>query len=787
MNTFESKNFQIFTPERLVFEVPKTPKKSTPATPEKKKPKEKKPKLWGAIGEAYKESVKYVKAKKKLDKDFKKKRDKIFGRSPEETSDEKRPESFFEQLDKGDPKKLEELHKKALSDEVSETDLEGGWEWLGLKEEEQEQKHTVLAQIYLDREEKDGEVTYRIKDILDKSPKLVKGIGAEDLLPPSVKAVEIETPDGKVVKGKRKIVDGKVGYYDEDGKYIETSGGCKLRPIEFIDEESDEYKEKVEAEKQSYIKIRDKKETPQKQTPAKPTPTTPAEGHSGGGGSVDSGGSIDSGGSSKEAPSPPSSSPSPRRAPKSSAPAAPMTEEELEQQKAATAAEALKVEKDSKKIRVLIDVFGIKPPADESNLQQLRGKGAEKLGWKEENDTQQKTLMEKLSDKDFVKAEIAKWEEGQTEGEIEGIKVVKDEEAEDGYFFKNSKNKKAELEECVLEKVAMGIKENETVKFIKAMQNGKGEEFMGYKFAGNYQFEIKHLKKLHKLTTEDPGKLREHLEEAKKISDPIAPTKLIEIVFKTEEGMSYEEAIEVIKGIPGFDYLLNARRKFRLSWLTKMAKKRLEEGKTVEDITYDFDNYADREKHVFQNGKNACAAEVSSAMGLPRGKLLISVRKLIPPIMAGNLKRTGKEGIVVGFENFRKGDVCVFAGHKSKAFTHVAIVRNKFTLPDPETGEPVKYLAILHNYDALQVDIVPVDAKSTAWKGHQETLRKNPQALAQQSPEMADILEYRKKWPKTVRFKNDNRKFVQDGSQVGKTDGNIAFAVRTEGLVKGAS
>jgi hypothetical protein len=767
MNIFESKNFQIFKAERLVFEIPKKPEEAAPATPEKETPKEEKPGVLGVLekDKPYQKTKGYLKDKKKIDDAFTKRKATILGETPEEIVENEKDlktksKSYFEQIEKGDPAAMDKLHKKALSEEVSYADLQGGWEWLGLKEEEQEQKYTRMAQIYLDKETSSGQVTFRIKDKLNDSHKTMYGVGAGDLLPPSVKAVEIETPDGQFIRGTRKIVGGRVGYYDENGTYIPVFGGYKLKPIEFIDEKSDEYKTQVEAEKKNYIETRDQKNAFHE---ASSTMDEDEIAHR-----------------TSDPEEDPGRTSHPVTSLQSLESATPdsLADADLDQ---AEVAEAINVQEDYKKIKSLIDVFGIRMSAQSdidggASLMQLKGKGAEKMGWKEEHDSKQTELMEKLSNKDFIKEEIAKWPEGQNEGEIEGIKVIQDTESEDGYSFKNRRGQKAELEECVLENIAMSVSENETVEFIKAMQNGGGAEFMGHKFIGNYNFEIGHLAEFHSLTKEDPGKLREHLEKAKELSDPIDPAKLVEIIFKrdVEEGMSYDEAMKIIRKTPGMRYLADGPEALQLSPLVQKARERMRKGMAITEVNYNFDNYAGELDYPLRGGSNCCAAEVSTALGVTKLRQSVN-RNCVPDLIAGNLERTGKEGIVIGFENFKKGDVVVFAGNKSKVFTHVGIVRDRLTID----GED--YLAIQHDFGDLQVDIVPVNGRSSAWKRHQKMLRSRSgrAQLAQQSPELASIIEYRKKYPKTVRFRNN--RYFQDASQ--GRGGNIAFAVRTETLL----
>lgn len=157
--------------------------------------------------------------------------------------------SYFEKFDKGEPREVERLREKAESDNVTMIDLQGGWEWLGLTESQQDQKYAVMAQIYLKVE---GDFLVVSKE-LDNTYKTKYGIGAGDLLPPSVTEIEVVDLNGNKRRGARQIKNDRVGYYDSNGGYIPIFGGYKIRPLDFIDEKSEPCKTATLQEKQNYL------------------------------------------------------------------------------------------------------------------------------------------------------------------------------------------------------------------------------------------------------------------------------------------------------------------------------------------------------------------------------------------------------------------------------------------------------------------------------------------------------------------------------------------------------
>lgn len=163
-------------------------------------------------------------------------------------------------------KKLESLRKKAEGSETSLIDIQGGFEWLGLSEKNQEQKYSIMAQMYLtEMQDENGVTRFVVNNEIENTYKTKFGIGAGDLLPPSIKKVKITDLNGKTRIGTRDIRDrdnvkARVGYYDENG-YIPIFAGYSLESVTSISEESQEYKDAVEEEKNVYLRKKEAEKT----------------------------------------------------------------------------------------------------------------------------------------------------------------------------------------------------------------------------------------------------------------------------------------------------------------------------------------------------------------------------------------------------------------------------------------------------------------------------------------------------------------------------------------------
>lgn len=146
---------------------------------------------------------------------------------------------------------IEQLRQLAQSDQVSLLELQGGWEWMG-SDVNHDEKYAKMAQMYLTKRED----SFIVRPELDNNYKTKMGIGAADLLPPSIKKVAITDTAGNRRIGTREIRNhrgiSRVGYYDEQG-YIPIFGGYKLTPVEYLKEDSTEVTQALESEKQAYL------------------------------------------------------------------------------------------------------------------------------------------------------------------------------------------------------------------------------------------------------------------------------------------------------------------------------------------------------------------------------------------------------------------------------------------------------------------------------------------------------------------------------------------------------
>ncbi len=163
--------------------------------------------------------------------------------------------SYYQAILKTEDKEVQakatQLRLKAESEDVSYYDLQGGWEWMGLSEENHEQKYTLLSQAYLNKGTNEyGQTVFVVKKELDNTEKTKYSLGAGHLLPPSIKAVEITDLEGNKRTGIRKSMNGRTGYYDDS--YIPIFGGYTIRPLEFIDEKTDSYTKALDEEKNFY-------------------------------------------------------------------------------------------------------------------------------------------------------------------------------------------------------------------------------------------------------------------------------------------------------------------------------------------------------------------------------------------------------------------------------------------------------------------------------------------------------------------------------------------------------
>ncbi len=760
--------FEISKPKRLIF---RDPEKSKPIdkTPLPPRTSEKLPKVASAkddlldttakelatLTETTKQDLEKEEAAKKLNNDLHTKSKKYY----EILSSPKKPEN------------LEKMREKIESDEVSMIDLQGGWEFLGLKDKDQHEKYARLAEIYLKKEtDQFGQEIFTVNKELDNIYKTKYGIGAGDLLPPSITEVEITDLKGNQKRGRREIKNNRVGYYEiSTGIYIPIFGGYTIRPLNFLDENSKEYETQLETEKLNYEKKRDAANA------------------------LDTGSTtlLDSQFTETYNKSPSIGSLKSLRT---------TTEKTLKGR--ANPQETLEIvqsQKDLQRIEALLDHFNIRLSADSEisgglYLTTLDGKGASMLGWNDECETKEKDLRMKLLDTASIQTAVKELKDKEELPLPEGVIAVKDSTEKNGYYLKTKRGEKIKnVASWCIQEAAKLSKPSNTVNLIKALQNGgTSYKFLNYEFSGNYELELSHLDTLYRLAEKDREELTTILETQKKPREKINSIAFIREIFKQKTlptGMSMEQAVEFInKNRSRLGFLLGDKgQKYTLRDFYAASKRT----PPLDNLDYRWDSLTQYLDYPVNGGKKCCAFAVSTFLGLgedggsTRGKKG-SVRSLVAGLLSGNKSATMKEGLVFGFENYEKGDVLVFKGCKKyaeKEFAHVALVRDKLDIEVYDSrGRYIgkeEYLILIDDGEHLQATIIPVKRVSYT---------QNYLAKALQSPSSRDT--YLKKYPQLAEVFSE-RSSVRARANAGwwgdalTGQGNIAFGIRTTDITKG--
>lgn len=145
---------------------------------------------------------------------------------------------------------LERLRKYA-EEHATIADLEGGWEWMGVKREE---KYEYMTAMFLQKGEKPNE--YRLSEAM-KIEKFRWYVRLGYIFPPSFYRVRVTDEKTKEVReGTRTIRDGKIGYFTDNGQgdYIaigENVGkfsGTKIEILEILGPNDPRYKDQAERE-----------------------------------------------------------------------------------------------------------------------------------------------------------------------------------------------------------------------------------------------------------------------------------------------------------------------------------------------------------------------------------------------------------------------------------------------------------------------------------------------------------------------------------------------------------
>ncbi|MBL4694244.1 hypothetical protein JKY72_02645, partial [Candidatus Gracilibacteria bacterium] len=634
-------------------------------------------------------------------------------------------------------KTSEQIRNKAENSKVTELDLQGGYEWLGLKEANLAEKYRILSHAYL-RKEADHFV---VKKELDNNHKIKFGLGAGDILPPSATYVEI-TGRGQTKIGKRMIINGRVGYYEDDGtgKYMPIFGGYKIKILKSISEKSKAYAKAIEAEKQNYESVRDAAiefRTSTINTPADVRAYMGRTDH-------------------------PISTLSSLR--QSDIDKLKLTEKGKEQVRSARI--------DLNRIDALSAEFGIAfDRKSQINgglfLVGLGGKAAEMLGWNSDCSELEKQWTKQLKNPKEGEMEL-KFKDKLSEK----VKVSR----ENGKLTIRSSSGQditEKLESWINQKAASIATPSETVDLIKAMQNGTS--YKGHKFKTQYfRFNLSHLVHLNALV-KNPQKTKELFN---KLGDPIRPAELIEALF-IQGSMTLAEA-KIFARENGMELLLQGN--VRLDHLMQRGKH------PVQQVTYNWNVHSNEIDHPQNGGEKCCARMVSDILGLRtvRQGRSASASRLIANVIRGNQEKHNTAGIIFGFENYQKGDVVAWQKYKTylghRTYAHVGIVRDRITINGQE------FIAIQHDQNHIQIDLIPV--KKGGSTGRIKRMLRNPATrhafIAKQSPadaaKLESIYKYRYNNTSTVNVRSNTR-WYGDGSKGG--GGNIMFAVRTQGLQAG--
>lgn len=198
--------------------------------------------------------------------------------------------------------------------------------------------------------------------------------------------------------------------------------------------------------------------------------------------------------------------------------------------------------------------------------------------------------------------------------------------------------------------------------------------------------------------------------------------------------------------------------------------------KAITDVKYNWDAHSNSSGL----GELQCARTVGNILGYGEGVhgYMAVTPKLIPALIAGNLKNIGKPGIVFGLDNYKKGDVVVFKGGNREGdygtgrFSHVGIVRDILTID----GD--RYIAMEHDTDYLRVDLIPINLNASKRIELNKKL-KNPKErakLIKKYPKLASIYDFRS---------GSNAEYVRVTKKTDasvRREGRIAFGIRTSTL-----
>ena len=687
---------------------------------------------------------------------------------------------------------LEQLQAKAESDDVDLIDLRGGHKWLGIKEKDYakapELRHVKLSQIYLNKglDTQTGQIIFTVKKSLDNVYKVKFGLGAGHILPPSIQHIEITDLSGNKRQGTREIRNGKVGYYDEAG-YMQIFGGYKIRPIKLIEEGSDEYKQALEAEVENFNHLRETADAQQS-------------------------GYTDNNEYFGKRKDPVVNLKALRQ------PIPQKIKEKLDQKTLETIATS---RKDLNRIEAILETFSLNL-SNESEidggiyLTKLNGKGAKMLGWSSENEKDQKHLLGNIS------SIIENWEKEKNPKKTtkalkeKGITFKLDTQDPNGYKLLDSEDQKEikDLDKWATLKSIETLQPNNTVKLLRAMQNGGIYRFMNEEFVGNYDLTLSHLHIIDKYANKDQKALKEIFNQCR-TNGKVDSQKAISIMTTPEILADGDPGIASVKEVK--DYLLKNRahlgymlgdygwNSFENHFIKVIRGGKPRNPSPLTKVTYRWDAMKQADKYPkwskdpdtgkMKQGSRCCAYTVSTFLGLGnpnahadgRGKVG-AVQDLTAKIIKGNISKTGKTGVVFGFENYRKGDIVVFKGsnkYAPQSYGHIGVVRFKQMLPIYDKkgrflGKE-EYVGIIDHGKFIQGTILPINRGSRKYR-HLRRILSSPSRRAayfRKHPELSDLKAiYEERHTVRVRA---NAGYFADGSK--SASNRISFAVHTDALL----
>lgn len=642
--------------------------------------------------------------------------------------------SFAENLDKLPPAEAERVRKLAYS--TARGDLQG-WEWLDLSEEEADKRHLKLAQAFL---VKSGDREFVVREDLFENENTRLGLGIANLLPPSIKAIEVTDASGRKIQGvRRQEANSRVAYYDENNNPIRITKGCRIKGIDFIDENGDEYKKQVEAE---VANVKNNKAVAEVYRESHADVTREER----------------------------QSTASTRRDYVSSIRG---LERSSRNALSSVRADKLDAERvmmakhDWERMKAVLNFAGIDFEDYMSNeaygatyILRLGGKGAEMLGW---NEDLEKSYKEKVAAGMNQQTALKEVAEGMTLSPVAQLFQA----MQKGGDY-------------------LGLK-------------FKG----GYRFDLAYLARFNNLlaseagrDRLKSVAGEvsSSGRI-----DTAQLIESLFKDEMPDAGLSLEEVMAYAEVNPNFRWLVDKSWRCSCCNGSHVGVhkLIDSANK-LSPKRRIDFVDYQWNLH----KEKADLGRLQCARTVSDVLGL-NGKYVSVTRTLAPALIEANMRTTGKTGIVFGLENYREGDVVIWRGatkgptqklanglfrnYGHNRFSHTGIVRHVMDIG----GE--KYVAIQHDQERLYIDLVPVNPSPTNLAQVRTALKtRDYQSLLSGSKDPVklkgqfdDVFNYRPAGLSLAGKPKKDLVRLSDKTDAARVaDGRLAFAIRTQTLAR---